>query len=290
MKLALGTAQFGSSYGIANSTGQVFTHEAAKILRLARSAGITTLDTAASYGDSEKCLGKIGVSGWRVITKLPSLPDHVSDVSKWLHAQVNASMSNMRLSCVDGLLLHRPLELLGANGKEYLSALHKIKESGLVSSIGISIYAPEELDLIFPLFKPDIIQAPFNVFDRRLLTSGWLARLEKEKVRVHLRSVFLQGLLLTWEEHLNPYFQPWAKTLENWRVWCAEKSHTPLEASLGFVLAQSNVERVIVGVDSIAQFREILLVRPLEDTQDMNFLSKDLDLIEPRRWNLIKKK
>ncbi len=51
--LALGTVQFGQSYGIANKTGQVKPHEIKLILNKAQEFGIDTIDTATTYGDSE---------------------------------------------------------------------------------------------------------------------------------------------------------------------------------------------------------------------------------------------
>ena len=57
-KLALGTAQFGIDYGINSISGKVKTQEIEKILHLAKSENINLLDTAASYGDSEKILGQ----------------------------------------------------------------------------------------------------------------------------------------------------------------------------------------------------------------------------------------
>ena len=59
-KLALGTAQFGSKYGITNNRGQVEFKEAEQILKLAKNSNIDLIDTAIGYGNSEKVLGKIG--------------------------------------------------------------------------------------------------------------------------------------------------------------------------------------------------------------------------------------
>ena len=73
-RLALGTVQFGMRYGIANSTGQVTAEQAGAMLRVAAVSGIDTLDTAVAYGSSESCLGALGVSDFRVVTKLPPLP------------------------------------------------------------------------------------------------------------------------------------------------------------------------------------------------------------------------
>ena len=56
-RLALGTVQFGLAYGLAAGHRQVFSAEVEQILSDARQAGITLLDTAASYGESESVIG-----------------------------------------------------------------------------------------------------------------------------------------------------------------------------------------------------------------------------------------
>ena len=78
MKLALGTAQFGSLYGIANQSGQVSREEVKEILAIARLNFIDTLDTAITYGESEVCLGEVGLDGF----KEPSLEDLVEMVKE----------------------------------------------------------------------------------------------------------------------------------------------------------------------------------------------------------------
>ena len=75
MKIALGTAQFGLPYGLANKSGQVSIKEGELLLEAAKRFGINTLDTAIAYGVSEKRLGEIGVADWRIISKLPAVPD-----------------------------------------------------------------------------------------------------------------------------------------------------------------------------------------------------------------------
>lgn len=79
-KLAVGTAQFGLSYGIANQSGQVNLTEAKIILEQASKANINMLDTAIAYGVSEETLGKIGVKEFNIISKLPAVPESCSNV------------------------------------------------------------------------------------------------------------------------------------------------------------------------------------------------------------------
>ena len=194
--LALGTVQFGGRYGVANISGQVPQAEVAAILQRARAAGIDTLDTAIAYGCSESSLGEAGVASWRVITKLPALPDGGSDVAKWAEAQVLGSLQRLRTTQLEALLLHQPADLLGPNGARFIEALAVLKSRGLIRCAGISIYDPAELARIWPVWRPELVQAPCNIFDRRLLDSGWLAGLSRHGVRIHIRSVFLQGVLL----------------------------------------------------------------------------------------------
>ena len=51
-------------------------------------------------------------------------------------------------------------------------------------------------------------------------------------------------------------------------------------------MAQSGIDKVIVGVDSLAQLDEILAAAvPIESVPD-DLFSEDLYLIEPSRWNI----
>ena len=87
-KLALGTAQFGLKYGIANQKGQVKFSEAKKILKFAKDLNIDLIDTAIAYGDSEKVIGKIGIKDFKFISKLPPLPQNCHNISSWVEEKV----------------------------------------------------------------------------------------------------------------------------------------------------------------------------------------------------------
>ena len=196
MKLALGTVQFGLSYGIANQTGQITRREAKAMLKLALENDVDTLDTAIAYGDSEIRLGEIGTQGFRVVTKLPPMPEDCRDVSAWVNQQVSASFSRLGVTQVYGMLLHRPDQLLGPKGSMLFQSLQSLKENERVQKVGVSIYSPNELPALTSDFHFDLVQAPFNLVDRSLDSSGWLRRLREEDVEIHTRSAFLQGLLL----------------------------------------------------------------------------------------------
>src|SRR3990172_7552207 len=111
-RLALGTAQFGLPYGIANQGGQVKRSAAKAMLQLAAANGIDILDTAISYGESETYLGEAGTQGFKLVTKLSAVPNGCADVSGWVQEQLVASLSRLGVSAVYGLLLHCPQQLL----------------------------------------------------------------------------------------------------------------------------------------------------------------------------------
>lgn len=284
-RLALGTVQFGLAYGIANQSGQVAPAEASAILEYAAAQGLDTLDTAMGYGDSERQLGEIGIARWQVVTKLPALPEACPDVAGWVHAAVAGSLQRLAIPRLRGLLLHRPQQLLGPQGDALYRALLELKAQGMVEKIGVSIYDPAELDVLWSRFRIDLVQAPLNVLDRRLASSGWLRRLHDEGTEIHVRSIFLQGLLLMGAASRPPAFDRWSALWADWHRWLEEQNLAPLQACLGFVMAQTEVDRVVVGVDNLKQLQEILLaVTAPTASAPPTLATGDLALINPSNW------
>ena len=285
MKLALGTAQFGMAYGIANRLGKVSADEVGAVLRLARSAGIDTLDTAVAYGDSEHRLGEMGVTDWKVISKLPAVPDACSDISAWVDGSVRGSLGRLGVSSLYGLLLHRPVQLLQPRGGLLYRALLHVRAVGLVEKIGVSIYDTAELDSLSPALEFDLVQAPFNVLDRRLQECGWLERLVAQGTEVHARSVFLQGLLLVPKESRPRQFDRWAALWADYDRWLSESALTPLQACLRYALSIPGIGRVVLGVDSVTQLAANLEAAKGPAPEIPACLAThDTELLNPARW------
>lgn len=283
-KLTLGTVQFGMRYGIANRTGKVSSETACRIMELARHGGIDMLDTAISYGDSEQTLGNIGLANWEVITKLPLVPDGCDDVRKWVREQLDGSLQRLQVSSVETLLLHHSRQLPGPYGKDLVRAMRDAQDKGLVQKIGVSIYHPDELDAI-DMAAFQAVQAPFNVLDKNLLTSGWLERLREMDVEVQVRSVFLQGLLLMEPATRPEKFQRWNALWNAWDQWLESSHLTPLQACLQYVMSVKAIDRIVIGVETPEQLSEILAVQPSDDLQlPAEIDSTDFDLIHPSRW------
>jgi aryl-alcohol dehydrogenase-like predicted oxidoreductase len=284
-RLVLGTVQFGSNYGIANRSGQVATEEARRVLQLARANGVDTLDTAIEYGNAEARLGELGVADFKIVTKMPALSSAEDDVYSWLRTRVEESMQRLRAKRLYGLLLHHAPDLFSTAADRLVKALGRVRDAGLVEHIGVSIYAPSDLELVDATGSFGLVQAPMNVFDRRIVSSGLLARLQGAGVEVHLRSAFLQGLLLMPATAVPTIFAPWEPRFERWHAWCRENALTPLQACLAHVQSAAPRAKIVVGCDNAEQFAEILdAVRqpPLEAPDE--FRSGDVRLINPALW------
>ena len=288
MKLALGAAQFGSPYGIANQSGQVSREEVKEILTIARLNCIDTLDTAITYGESEACLGEVGLDDFKVITKLPAIPENIHNINSWVNNQIQASLKRLNTSSLYAILLHRPEQLLTSKGDALWRSLEKLKEDGVVKKIGISISDPSELDYLINSFSIDLVQTPFNLVDQRLSLSGWLEKLNTLGVEVHTRSAFLQGLLLMPVTAIHEKFKFWLPLFNTWQDWLLDNNTSAVEACIGFVQAYSQIDKIVVGVDSAQQIKQLIQAEKKASNSvwpDIN--CSDIDLINPANWNIL---
>lgn len=270
-RLALGTVQFGLAYGVANAAGQVPAPEVARILDAARAAGIDTLDTAQGYGTAETVLGAAGIDGFRVIGKIGRV-----DNPGELAARVRASLGRLRIARFAGLLLHDPDQMHDLPG--LAGALDAIRDAGLAQAVGWSVYDPDQTARLLAIARPDLVQLPLCALDGRW--GAMLDRLARLGVRVHLRSAYLQGLLLMPQPPA--WTTPWAGLLTGWRDWVAAQGTTPARAALALALAQP-VDRVVIGVDSTAQLAEVLDLPALPPLPD-HLKTTDPALLDPRHW------
>ncbi|MFM9879527.1 MAG: aldo/keto reductase [Burkholderiaceae bacterium] len=288
-RLALGTVQFGLPYGVANATGQIGFSEVKNILTSASSAGLNMLDTAIAYGSSESVLGQAGVEGWQVVTKLPACPPDCSDVAAWVRNQVAASRARLCFQAerLYGVLLHRPAQLLEPEGAALYAALQALKGDGIAQRVGVSVYAPADLDALQGQFELDLVQLPMNILDARWTRSGWLAKLHAQGTEIHTRSVFLQGLLLMPPAQRPAYFSRWRALWSVWDAWLQDSHQSALQACLRHALLQPLVSRVVVGIDSLAQLQQILAAAPGDvPAVPPELATNDADLLNPALWTL----
>lgn len=287
MKIALGTAQFGLDYGVANTSGLVDPKEVSSILIQAARYGIDILDTAPAYGKSERTLGMAGIDEFSVVSKLPSLPPKLDNITHWVHNTVSDSLQCLGVNSLYGLLLHNPMDLFGPHGKALVAALQGLKEDCSVQKIGVSIYNPSILSDVTRLIDLDLVQAPMNILDRNLTTSGWLDKLKESNVEVHCRSLFLQGLLLMPRAEIPQRFEKWASIWDHWEGITEGSATLKLQLCIDSISSLPQVDKVVLGVQSLKQLDELMdVAKTPKDDYDLSSLkTSDRDLIDPSRWD-----
>lgn len=290
MKIGVGTVQFGQDYGISNLGGVTNQSEVHQILSRARKAGVRVIDTAPAYGIAEKVLGQCDIAshGFHVVTKISPLARAGGKFSPadLIRTSLANSLTSIRLSSVYGLLLHDANDLLGPVGGLIYEALRALKSEGLVSKIGVSTYTPEQLNLILADYDLDLVQVPFSVLDQRLLSGGQLKHMKSRGIEIHVRSIFLQGLLLMMPEDLPAHFSCIREHLTRYRSACNEHGLSALQSALGFVSAIPQIDAMICGVNTCEQFTEILEASDQHCGVDWmyQFGLTNLDVIDPSRW------
>lgn len=287
MNVVIGSAQFGMHYGVTNNTGLTPNNEIAKILRYCKDKKINYIDTASDYGDAEQKLGTNDLNSFYVSSKLKL--DHKYISYKKFKNNIINSLDNLNISSLYSLLIHNPNELNEDNYLLYREFFLKAKNEGLIDNIGISIYEPEILKR-FDFDWVDLFQAPFNLFDNRLLSSGLLTQFKKAKKIVQIRSIFLQGVLLSDFNELPNYFRRFKNEFAYLDLFCKEHSMSRLEASIYFLRLFSDIDQVIIGVESLKQLKEInsVLENDYDELKKFEIFIRDrsTDLIDPRNWDL----
>lgn len=287
-KLALGTVQFGLNYGINIENKQTSPSEAKKILNYAHSKGIKVLDTANSYGESEKIIGMTNLVNLKVITKTRHFKNNKIDDNdaKLLNDDFNKSLKNLNRKSVYGVLIHNPNDLLKPKAEKLFNQLINLKRKKKVRKIGVSVYDHIQLETILNNYDIDLVQLPFNIFDRRMADSGMLSKLKNKKIEIHARSIFLQGLLLMPEKKRPIKFNSWKSLWKLWHEWLNDNKITPLEASIKYVISRSEISKAVVGVNTKIQLEEIFnsLKNPLPQIP-VKLSSNDVALLNPSNWD-----
>ena len=282
-RIILGGAQLGLPYGVLGTGENLKPFEVKDLLDAAESIGIQTIDTAIAYGTSESVIGDYSNSRFKIITKLPPLPNDVNDVSGWVRQQIDGSLARLQTKNIDALLLHHPQDLRGEFGAKLEKVIGELLSEGVMKRFGVSIYAPDELTTIVGHFPIDVVQTPFNDFDQRI--TPWLETLSRNGIEVHARSVFLQGLLISPANTRPARFRKWEAQFNQFDNWVSELSMSAIAVCLGVALNQPGISHLVVGALNSSQLLETAAQIPKDfphRSQDMQ--SNDPGLIDPRVW------
>lgn len=285
MELALGTVQFGLAYGVAGRGSAVPEDEVREILAYAAEAGIGTLDTAASYGDIEERLARLcdGLP-FQIVSKIPAIQSRPVAVSPADFISDCVHRSRERLGDrLRAVLFHEANDLLdGTRDDVWSAAQTAASECGL--DLGVSCYDPQQLLAVRQRYAVGLCQLPGNAFDQRLGSQAHSPLIEG--IEIHLRSAFLQGLLLMPLSEAVAKVPAAGAALTRWHEWCRERGIDPLRGAFAAVKGIPTVRYVVVGVDRLEQLKQIVEAwRSAPNVADARELAcEELAVIDPRRW------
>lgn len=280
MNFILGTAQFGlHKYGI-NTKKILELDEIEKILTKAHSFGINYLDTANAY-NSEQRLGEIGVEVFKIISKL-TLNAEIS--YQELEDLVSLSLSRLKKEKLYCLHIHNFDDFKNQPADSLFFSLNKLKKYGLIDRIGVSTYNLENINQASGDIDYDVIQCPLNILDQRMLYSSNYKKFMETK-EIHVRSIFLQGLLLQEAKFRSNYFKQF-KSLQFFDNYAADNGLSNLDLCISFI-QDSEINNVVFGVNSVHHLTEIIHSFSLQNSNRIDykaFLELDERLINPTLW------
>jgi aryl-alcohol dehydrogenase-like predicted oxidoreductase len=261
-RLALGSAQWGMPYGIANRTGPPSGDELSALVTLARDAGVRTIDTARAYGESERRVGQLlsEQPDWRIVTKLaPDVDAPEAELARNLE-RVQASLEQSRaalgLATLPALLLHRYAHRHAFGGKLWRALLAE-REAGQIGQLGVSAASPEEAWAALDDPDVEVLQVATSLLDLRLYRQGFFPRAREAGRTVYVRSVYLQGAAHLGSARLPVQLAELAPALETIEAFAAHHGVAPRALYLAFVRELPGVHPVL-GCETAHQLEQLL--------------------------------
>ena len=285
-KLILGTVQFGLDYGINNKNGQMSEQEVFDILDLSKSKGISYLDTAAAYGNSEERIGSYiaqkNDTFFKIITKF-DLKKYQSPIDS-----LNKSLSKLNVSCVDTIMFHNYDDFLKTSQYQ----LEKLLEHKGIKfkKLGISVYTNEQIDEVCKTKIFQTIQMPFNALDNNNIRGEAMRMMKTNGIEIHTRSVFLQGLFFMPLENIPAKLEPLTSYLSRMNQISSHYQVGKSALALHYNLSNQLISGVLMGVDSVKQLEQnIALINAQIPQLAFDAIDeiqvKESSLLNPATWN-----
>lgn len=278
-KIILGTANFDNLYGYRKKKFK--NSDLKKILEL-NSKIKNSIDTAIAYKNSPSTLKKYSYYNQKIYSKLPCIFKNNIN-KKNFENKFNHYLQLMNVKKIFSFSFHNPKNLNSKRGYEIYNEISKLKTKKIISKIGISLNTLEEFELL-KKYKFDLIQVPLNIFDQRFIKKKIINYLQKNKIKLQIRSIFLQGSLL--EKKTPIKLLKFDKVFNNFRNFCNRSNETPLFHCINFIKTTKFIDGIVVGVTNLNEFEEIIKIFKLRKKKiDYSGLkNNNKKLTMPSKW------
>jgi aryl-alcohol dehydrogenase-like predicted oxidoreductase len=279
-KLGLATAQFGLDQP-PGSRGRPRDVEARDILSIAGRSGLAVLEVGRLSASADSLLrGALPQPNPFRMTLTATRPDRGPEA---VETELRAQMLRLGVERVDTILAPSATDLFSPHGPAMWDRLKALKDQGACRRIGVPVYASDDPVGVARRFKPDVVQAPASLLDQRLLLDGSLATIAELGVEVHLRSIFLNGVLFLPPDRAPSHLKAAAGRISRARRLIAEGRSDPLQAALGFALTRPEASAVLVGVTSASEMSAVVAAA-MSPPPDLDWDEMAIDDPEALSW------
>jgi aryl-alcohol dehydrogenase-like predicted oxidoreductase len=285
-KIILGTVQMGLDYGINNNSGKISFENSCAILLKAFEVGIDTLDSAEAYGNAHQVIGDFHRLNpnikFNIVTKIP----HDVEVDK-IKDKIRTYIYDLNVKHLEVLMFHSFNSY--ENNKEIIEVLKDLKKQGIINHIGVSVYTNSQIEALLSDNNVTVVQMPFNLLDNESIRGDFMNKMKAKGKVIHTRSAFLQGLFFKEQFENNSISQKLSKELIAIKNISKEGNTSISNLALSYCLNQKDIDKVLIGVDSVSQLIDNLKAVDYKMNLDalikINSLKVDnLDLLNPSLW------
>lgn len=281
-KLGIGSGQFALDQ--TSVRGRPRSAEVRDMLEIAARTRLTMLDIAGYSPQSDAALGDILPRPNPFDICISTVrADRGADL---VEAEARAALRRMGVEQAECIMVPSASELFGPHGAALWDRLKALKDQGVTRKIGVAVFASDDPLGVARRFRPDVVQAPASLLDQRLIVDGTLASIAEMGIQVHLRSIFLNGLLLLPPDRAPNHLKAAAARISRARRLIAEGRSDPLQAALGFALSRPEAHTVLVGVASTAELNAVIAAgaNPPPDLDWDEMALDDPVALDPRAW------
>jgi aryl-alcohol dehydrogenase-like predicted oxidoreductase len=285
-KITIGTANLGDRYGF--NKNRLSYNNFEKILILAKKNNITSIDTSPNYKNAFNYLKDLKIRNWKIYSKINKFPKDLINLEEFILTTVSDNLKKSNLLMFEGLMLHWPWDLNTRNSRSVNRALSKLKFYKMTKKIGISLYSQFLKRDFLNLLDLDFIQCPFNLVDQTIVQNKLLNYIKKRKIEIHLRSIFLQGILLNSKLKNKKIFKIKSNLFKKIEEFKNINNANLLNINLRFIFSHDFFSNVVIGFDNFDNFEEVINIIKIKEKKKLIsqnlLLSNDERIINPYNW------
>tara|TARA_B100000963_G_scaffold233086_2_gene203576 strand:- start:3185 stop:4033 length:849 start_codon:yes stop_codon:yes gene_type:complete len=279
-KIILGTANFGKKYGISKKA--ISNLNIRKICKYSFKKGIKFLDTASDYKGNYKIIKKLN-KNYVITTKV--LPDTKWRDIKFCEKQIRLIQKKINYKKIDTLFFHDEKFLYNKKRcKVVFENLVQLKKKKFFKNLGVSIYNFNKIKFLINNYELDVIQCPFSIFDQRLIKTGAFENMKKKGIKIHVRSIFLQGILLNKISIKEKIFNKLKANIRALNDYAHFKEVSTLDLCLNYVMSYK-IDKIVIGFSSLNNLKEIVSYKKVKNLDYNKFSNISSKFLDPRKWS-----